>query len=226
MRHVALPALLLAVLVPCAPAPGARTSPLETVRLAAALKGEEIGLGGKPPTREKRALGKALSRLDRQRTTLLDDLRAAGPVCRLLDGAFPGDVLLDPALEGALDDLDDEALVERAALLAWMGRTGSDRGESRLEHGIQNADGYFVGADGAGTRTERAGLLLRAATTLERTRQALHLDAPKPGPPPFEGVAPDFTLADINPSSATTGLPISPRGYLGKISAWYFIHTT
>lgn len=45
-----------------------------------------------------------------------------------------------------------------------------------------------------------------------------------PGPSP--GPAPDFHLEDVNSGSATHGVRISPRQYLGKVSAYYFGHAT
>jgi hypothetical protein len=40
----------------------------------------------------------------------------------------------------------------------------------------------------------------------------------------YEGATPvpDFLLADVNPNSATHGEQISPRRYVGGVSAWYF----
>jgi hypothetical protein len=226
MRFLVLPALLLAVLLPATSVPAARTSPLEPVRLAAALKGQEIGLGEKPATKEKRSLGKAIARLDRPRFDFLDDLRAAGPVCRWLEGAFPEDDQIGPALGDALDGLREEALADRAALLAWLGRMGSDKKDLQLGGGIQRMDGIVLESDGAESRAERAVLLLKAARVLAHTRKILDIEPPRIAPPPFEGLAPDFTLTDLNPDSATTGSPISPRDYVDKISAWYFTHTT
>jgi hypothetical protein len=40
------------------------------------------------------------------------------------------------------------------------------------------------------------------------------------------GQAPDFALADVNPTSATFAQSVSPRDYLQKVSAWYFGHAT
>lgn len=37
---------------------------------------------------------------------------------------------------------------------------------------------------------------------------------------------PDFGLMDVNPNSATSGQTISPRDYVGQVSAWYFGHAT
>jgi hypothetical protein len=45
-------------------------------------------------------------------------------------------------------------------------------------------------------------------------------------PLPVDSMAPDFTLKDVNPNSATADHAVSPRSQLGKISAWYFGHAT
>jgi hypothetical protein len=36
----------------------------------------------------------------------------------------------------------------------------------------------------------------------------------------------DFSLTDVNATSATVSQAISPRVYLEKVSAWYFGHST
>ena len=36
--------------------------------------------------------------------------------------------------------------------------------------------------------------------------------------------APDFALLDMNPTSPSTGEPVSPRDYLQKVSGWYYTH--
>jgi hypothetical protein len=36
----------------------------------------------------------------------------------------------------------------------------------------------------------------------------------------------DFSLIDVNPNSGTHDTSLSPRDYLGKVSAWYFGHST
>ena len=43
---------------------------------------------------------------------------------------------------------------------------------------------------------------------------------------PIDGQAPDFSLTDVNPNSATWSRVVSPRQHLGQISAWYFGHST
>ena len=36
----------------------------------------------------------------------------------------------------------------------------------------------------------------------------------------------DFGLLDVNPTSLRSGQIVSPRDYLGTVSAWYFGHST
>lgn len=40
------------------------------------------------------------------------------------------------------------------------------------------------------------------------------------------GQVADFALLDVNPTSSTYNQTISPRDYLGEVSAWYFGHAT
>lgn len=44
-------------------------------------------------------------------------------------------------------------------------------------------------------------------------------------PPPVPQVVPDFLLANVNTTSQPQG-DVSPRDYLGMISAWYFASGT
>lgn len=39
-------------------------------------------------------------------------------------------------------------------------------------------------------------------------------------------VAPEFSLVDLNPTSASTGRVVSPRDYLERVSGWYFTHAS
>ncbi len=45
-------------------------------------------------------------------------------------------------------------------------------------------------------------------------------------PPVPAGVQPDFHLVDVNPSSERSQQRVSPRDYEGKVSAWYFGHSS
>ena len=39
-------------------------------------------------------------------------------------------------------------------------------------------------------------------------------------------IMPDFSLIDVNSTSATYNRPVSPRDYLKQVSAWYFGYAT
>ncbi len=43
---------------------------------------------------------------------------------------------------------------------------------------------------------------------------------------PSDRAMPGFATPDVNPASARYNSNVSPRDYLGKISAWYFGHAT
>jgi hypothetical protein len=43
---------------------------------------------------------------------------------------------------------------------------------------------------------------------------------------PSGDAVPDFHLTDLNPNSTTHGRAVSPRDEVGKVSAWYFGHST
>lgn len=50
----------------------------------------------------------------------------------------------------------------------------------------------------------------------------------QPGEPPepSDEALPDFSVADVNADSARYQQAVSPRDYLGQISAWYFGRST
>jgi hypothetical protein len=36
----------------------------------------------------------------------------------------------------------------------------------------------------------------------------------------------DFSLLDVNPASPSSGQNVSPRNFQGRVSAWYFGHSS
>lgn len=50
-------------------------------------------------------------------------------------------------------------------------------------------------------------------------------DGPTPRGP-IAQTAPAFALEDVNDTSRTHGDSLSPRDYVGRISVWYFGHST
>lgn len=49
---------------------------------------------------------------------------------------------------------------------------------------------------------------------------------PPPGDVDVGETAPDFALEDVNTGSPTASQAVSPRDFLGKVSAYYFGHAT
>jgi hypothetical protein len=45
-------------------------------------------------------------------------------------------------------------------------------------------------------------------------------------PEPSDETLPDFSLVDVNVNSTRYAEAVSPRDYLGRVSAWYFGHST
>jgi hypothetical protein len=87
------------------------------------------------------------------------------------------------------------------------------------------------GAAGAGGAGGNGGSTADAAsdTTSDALADALAdssgdaSDAASDGP---SGLAPDFSLEDVNPNSSLYQTSVSPTDYLGRVSAWYFGHST
>ena len=71
----------------------------------------------------------------------------------------------------------------------------------------------------------RRTALILAATTLATLLALFGCDSDTTTIPDT-GVVPDFALTDVNATSSTMGLDVSPRDHLGKISAWYFTRST
>lgn len=51
-------------------------------------------------------------------------------------------------------------------------------------------------------------------------------DGPDGGLAVADDALADFSLVDVNPNSMRYQETVSPRDYLGQISAWYFGHST
>lgn len=54
----------------------------------------------------------------------------------------------------------------------------------------------------------------------------LGLAACQPPPARTGAKVSEFALTDVNPSSPRSGQPVAPHDYAGKVSAWYFGHST
>jgi hypothetical protein len=61
------------------------------------------------------------------------------------------------------------------------------------------------------------------------SRQMLHgsdVLAAEAAPEGEDDLVADFSLIDVNPNSASYNQPVSPRDFLGGVSAWYFGQST
>jgi hypothetical protein len=77
-------------------------------------------------------------------------------------------------------------------------------------------------------RRDRATYRLTVCERLER-RHLLHaadVVAVTAGAEGEGELVADFSLVDVNPNSATYNQAVSPRDYMGQLSAWYFGHGT
>jgi hypothetical protein len=66
----------------------------------------------------------------------------------------------------------------------------------------------------------RAAALLTTALLLVGCRPQLAVDGG------VGSLVPDFSLNDENPASTTGGQQVSPSQYRGRVSAWYFGHSS
>jgi hypothetical protein len=69
-------------------------------------------------------------------------------------------------------------------------------------------------------------LLAPALSALVGCGSDHHSTPTNPDNPPSQQTVPDFSVPDVNETSARFGENVSPRDYLGMISAWYFGHAT
>jgi hypothetical protein len=97
---------------------------------------------------------------------------------------------------------------------AAAGTAGSSAGSSGSAGSGGSATGGTTGDAQPDTSTD--GALADASTDGSA-------DAASDGPAP---VVTDFHLEDVNPASALYKKSVSPRDYLGQVSAWYFGHAT
>jgi len=102
---------------------------------------------------------------------------------------------------------------------ASSGGSGASGGSSS---GGSTALGGGAGVLGAGGF---AGALVDASSDAEPS-DALAEDGSGDGTVVAATVVPDFKLVDENPASSSYQKLVSPRDYLGQVSAWYFGHST
>ena len=212
--------LLLAASVTALAAVGSALAPLTQ---AVTARRDAIGKpSGDAQRRRFRALGRIERELAGPGTTLTAQMRAAARAGRILERRFGRDAELPALLDAAVSDLAASAHAERDRLGLWTSRVGDAPGDERLRLGLRRIDRRFELAASRTRDSARARFYGRGCAEIDRTRGDLGL-AGDPPPLPADAM-PDFSLADVNPNSATYGAKTSPRNHRGKISAWYFGH--
>ncbi len=212
MRY-SLVAALLALLV--APSFADFSGALGPLRDAVHARQETVDGSTRRGRRQLRALVAAETGLTRESQSVGDDLRALERCAKRLARRFGGDAVLTPPLHQALGDLGAVAREERDEFAAAAGTLGDAAGERRLSRALEK---YDVAADRAAT----ARYVWQSARKLRVGWKKITKVSTKLG----LGRLPDFSLRDANPSSSRHGRAVSPRDFLGKISAYYFGHAT
>lgn len=146
----------------------------------------------------------------RKKGLLLDDARRALRGARHVERIYPRDAEFDAA-ETALVEAVARALEDDRAVLAARADSISDpRAKARLATNLRRAAADLTRAAAARSPVPALERLLVAAGRLHDAF------------PPQR----NFRIPDVNPNSATFGLPVSPRDDTGVRTAWYFVHGT
>lgn len=78
----------------------------------------------------------------------------------------------------------------------------------------------------AGALTRRLGSYAVLAALFLAAGCSSDSDPTPPPPGPNTDPAPDFSLRNVNVNSTRFDEMVSPRDYVGQVSAWYFGHAT
>lgn len=185
--------------------------------LAEAVRQRQETVDGstKAGRRAYRALVAAEEHLAREALTLGDELKGIGKCAGKLEKRFPADQEFTPLVDTVVSDLSARAVADRAAAESWRAVLEAKRDLRTLEHALAGFDRKAGRAERA-TRASARALRLRAAwNEIARAERKLGF-----------GPKPDFALADVNPSSSSFGRTVTPRDFLGKVSAYYFGYST
>jgi hypothetical protein len=210
--------LLLVVLL-CGVALSATTTALEPLTSAVGTRLAAIDGDTARERRDRRVLEKLAATLAEPTTSLAGELDVARRAARRISRGLPRDAELKSLAADAVAEMQTLALEDRVALGRWAGRLADPLKEPGFADALDYVDRRLARADDARHVTTRARQLALACLRMDVTRDALGIWG---DPPPLPGPMPDFTLVDLNPASATYDQDVSPRDYLGKVSAWYF----
>jgi hypothetical protein len=178
---VALGLGALGVLSPSGPALAARfTGDLDAVEAeVAARDGALTGVLTREEKKRKAAFGKALAALAGDTTTLVEELKLAGKVAKVLAKALPGDGAMDGLLEEAVDALEEKTGLALEDLALDVDDEPDTAAKVRADKALLQAYAYLEGSPLEETFVLRLTLLQKAH---QKTRPVVkYLDAPPPG---------------------------------------------
>ena len=211
--RLALTSLILAALA--LPSLGGFTDALDPLVEAVRARQEVEDGSTRRGRKDYKALVAAENHLLRESSSVGDDLRALSRCAAKLEKRSLVDGLVGPRLEEAIAALEAATHDARDRLADAAGSAGSARGERKLTKALAI---YDRNAE----KASRSDRFSRRATKLRAGWKRVILTEDKLG----LGAAPEFALVDTNPSSSEFGRTLSPRDYLGKVSAYYFGHST
>ena len=190
------------------------TTALDALTAAVQARQETVDGSTRHGRREYRALVAAEDILTAESSSVGDDLFALARATRKLERRFRNDPALTPHCEQAMADLLALADEDRDRLAAAGPGLDDKRAVRRLDRAVARFDRAAEKAARAGRVSKRARRLHEGWRKVVRTEDELGLVA-----------VPDFALVDVNASSQSSGRTLSPRDFLGKLSAYYFGHS-
>jgi hypothetical protein len=216
MRVVRLAVVLLIL---CGSALAATTTALDPLASAVGDRLAALEPGTPRARHDGRVLERIAATLAKPTTSLAGDLQLVRRAAQRIARGLRQDAELTALADAAVDDLETLALTERGRLATWGGHLPNARDEPLFASALAAIDRRLALASERVAATGRARDLAAACRRMDETRDALDIWGDPPPPP---APMPDFALADVNPASPSYAQQVSPRDYLGKISAWYF----
>ena len=197
----------------------ATTTALDPLASAVAARLAAIDPGTARERHDERVLGRIAETLAEPTTSLAGDLQLARRAAQRIARGLRKDAELTALAVTAVDELEALAQDERDRLGTWSGRLPDVTDGPRFEAALATIDRRFARAAQRRAAAGRAQHLALACLRMDETRDALGIWG---DPPPLPEPMPDFALTDVNPASGSFEQQVSPRDYLGKLSAWYF----
>jgi hypothetical protein len=212
-------AVLLLVALLCGAAFTATTTALAPLTSAVDARLAAIDGDTRRERHDRRVLDRVAATLAEPTTSLAGDLDVARRAARRIARGLRHDDELKSLAADAVAGMELLARDDRSRLGAWAGRLPDPLTEPVFAAALAAVDQRLDRAGDLSGTAGRARQLALACLRMDETRDAFGVWGE---PPPLPEAMPDFALTDVNPASPTHDQQVSPRDYLGKVSAWYF----